>query len=86
MVRPYPLATAGTPVSIEFDSKLKVFRYKFKADKAISADTEIFLPSYHYPKGAVVKVDGGTYKLDLKHSRLSVSAHSEEVTVNITSR
>jgi Glycoside hydrolase family 5 C-terminal domain len=86
VVRPYPMATSGTPVSMEFDSKSKTFRYKFKADKAISAGTEIFLPSYQYPKGAVVTVDGGTYKLDLAHSRVYVSASSDEVTVNVTSQ
>jgi hypothetical protein len=83
VVRPYPVATSGTPVSIEFDTRSKAFRYKFKADKAISAETEIFLPKYQYPKGAVVTVDGGTYKLDLAHSRVLVSANSDEVTVVI---
>jgi hypothetical protein len=86
VVRPYPVATSGTPLSIEFDSKSKVFRYKYKADKAISADTEIFLPNYQYPKGAAVTVDGGTYKLDLAHSRVHVSANSDEVTVNVASQ
>jgi Glycoside hydrolase family 5 C-terminal domain/Cellulase (glycosyl hydrolase family 5) len=86
VVRPYPIATSGTPVLIEFDAKSKTFRYKFKADKAISADTEIFLPNYQYPKGAVVTVDGGTYTLDLTHSRVYVSANSDEVTVNVTSQ
>jgi hypothetical protein len=84
VVRPYPVATSGAPVLIEFDAKSKAFRYKFKADKAISADTEIFFPNYQYPKGAVVTVDGGTYKLDLAHSRVYVSASSDEVTVNVT--
>jgi Glycoside hydrolase family 5 C-terminal domain/Cellulase (glycosyl hydrolase family 5) len=86
VVRPYPVATAGTPVSMEFDSKSKTFHYKYKADKAISADTEVFLPSYQYPNGAVVTVDGGTYKLDLAHSRVYVSASSDEVTVVVTSQ
>jgi hypothetical protein len=84
VVRPYPVATAGTPVSIEFDSKTKVFRYKFKADKTISADTDIFLPKCQYPKGAAVTVDGGTYKLDLAHSLIQVAANSDEVTVAVT--
>ena len=86
VVRPYAIATSGTPVSMEFDSKSKVFRYKYKADKAISASTEIFLPSYQYPKGAAVTVDGGTYKVDLKHSRVYVSASSDEVAVVVTSQ
>ena len=84
VVRPYPAATAGTPVSIEFDAKSKVFHYTFKADKAIPAETEIFVPSYQYPQGVVVTVDGGSYKLDLAHSRVYVSASSDEVTVAVT--
>jgi Glycoside hydrolase family 5 C-terminal domain/Cellulase (glycosyl hydrolase family 5) len=86
VVRPYPVATSGTPVSLDFDTKSKTFRYKFKADKAISADTEIFLPNYQYPKGAVVTVDGGTYKLDLAHSRVYLSATSDEVTVVVNAQ
>jgi len=84
VVRPYPLATAGTPLSIEFDPKTKVFQYKFKVDKTISAGTDIFLPKYQYPKGAAVTVSGGTYKLDLTHSQIHVSANSDEVTVAVT--
>ncbi len=84
VVRPYPIATAGTPASIDFDAKSKVFRYKFRADKTIAASTEIFLPNYQYPKGVVVSVAGGTYKLDLAHSRVYVSAGSDNVTVVVT--
>jgi hypothetical protein len=84
VVRPYPVATAGTPVSIEFDSQSKVFRYRYKADKAISANTEIFVPNYQYPRGVTVRVEGGTYKLDLAHSRVSVSGSSDEVTVVVS--
>lgn len=86
VVRPYPVATAGTPVSIEFDAKSKAFRYTFKADKAIAADTEIFVPSYQYPQGAVVTVVGGSYKLDLAHSRVYVSASSDAVTVTVRAK
>ena len=86
VVRPYPVATAGTPVSMEFDSKSKVFRYTYKADKTISADTEIFVPKYQFSKGATVSVEGGKYKLDLAHSRVYVSASSDEVTIIITAQ
>lgn len=86
VVRPYPIATAGTPVSIEFDPQSKAFRYKFKADKAISAETEIFVPKYQYPKGVAVTVDGGSYKLDPAHSRVLVSASSDEVTVVVSAK
>jgi hypothetical protein len=86
VVRPYPVATSGTPVSMDFDPQSKTFRYTFKAEKAISAETEIFLPKYQYSKGAVVTVDGGTYKLDLTHSRVYVSAGSDDVTIVIKSQ
>jgi hypothetical protein len=43
-LRPYPMATAGTPQSISWNRKKAVFIYRFEADPTISHDTEIFLP------------------------------------------
>jgi hypothetical protein len=43
--RPYPMATAGEPLSIKYNYKRGVFRYRFKADGAITAPTEIYLPA-----------------------------------------
>ncbi|MDR2477776.1 MAG: cellulase family glycosylhydrolase [Treponema sp.] len=42
--RPYPMATAGTPVSINWNRRRKLFRYCFTAAAAIAAPTVIYLP------------------------------------------
>jgi hypothetical protein len=43
--RPYPMASAGQPLSIKWDYKRGVFRYRFNADGAIAAPTIIYLPA-----------------------------------------
>jgi hypothetical protein len=43
--RPYPMATAGEAFSIKWNHQRGIFRYRFKADGAITAPTEIYLPA-----------------------------------------
>jgi hypothetical protein len=43
-LRPYPMATAGTPLSIHWDRKTGRFRYRYRADGGIKAPTEVFIP------------------------------------------
>jgi hypothetical protein len=42
--RPYPMATAGTPIAFKWDRKTRCFTYRFMADPKIEAPTEIFAP------------------------------------------
>jgi hypothetical protein len=44
MGRPYPLATAGTPLGIRWDREGGVLSYRFRAEAGISAPTEIYIP------------------------------------------
>jgi hypothetical protein len=46
--RPYPMATAGQPLSINWNYKQGIFRYRFTADKAITAPTVIYLPGEQF--------------------------------------
>jgi hypothetical protein len=43
--RPYPMVSAGQPLSIKWDNKRGIFRYRFKADGNIAAPTVIYLPA-----------------------------------------
>jgi hypothetical protein len=43
-LRPYPMATAGTPLLLRWDYRRRRFRYRFRAESAIRAPTEIFAP------------------------------------------
>jgi hypothetical protein len=43
-LRPYPMATAGTPLRISWNRKQGIFRCRFRADPGIAAPTEIFAP------------------------------------------
>jgi hypothetical protein len=51
--RPYPMATAGTPLSFTWDRKGGVFTFRFRPDPGLSAPTEIYLPPEFGPDPAV---------------------------------
>jgi hypothetical protein len=44
-LRPYPMASAGTPLAYRWDWKKGIFSYRYRADAGIDAPTEIFLPA-----------------------------------------
>jgi endoglycosylceramidase len=61
LIRTYPQAVAGTPLSFSFDpeSRDRVFTMTYRTDPAIHAPTVIFVPvKWHYPRGYVVTVNG----------------------------
>jgi endoglycosylceramidase len=56
---PYPLATAGTPISEAFDPRGRSFAFTYDADPGIRAPTVVVVPPYTYPRGYHVEVQGG---------------------------
>jgi len=54
--RPYPQATAGYPVTLDFNSESRIMQYSYNPDPAIPSPTEIFVPALLYPKGFDVAV------------------------------
>jgi len=43
--RPYPRATAGVPLSLSWDRRARRLEYRFSADPAVGAPTELFAPA-----------------------------------------
>jgi len=43
--RPYPMATAGDPLSINWNHQSGIFCYRYTADRSIAAPTVIYLPA-----------------------------------------
>jgi hypothetical protein len=78
VVRPYAVATAGTPLRMRFDMGTGAFVYRFRHDPAVAAPTEIFVPRLHYPRGCRVWVSDGQYELDLAAQRLRYTPGGEE--------
>ncbi|MGZ4211932.1 MAG: cellulase family glycosylhydrolase [Actinomycetota bacterium] len=59
LVRPYPRAVAGTPLSWGYDTASDTFTFAYGTDPRIHADTEVFVPAArHYAGGYVVRVSG----------------------------
>ena len=57
LVRTYPQATAGTPVSMHFDPADGDFTYTYRPSG--TAQTEVYVSDLHYPGGHAVEVTGG---------------------------
>lgn len=64
LIRPYPRATAGKLLRVHFDWHTRVFDFEFEHDSAISAPTEIFVPTFQYPRGIRVEVSDGAFDYD----------------------
>jgi endoglycosylceramidase len=59
LIRPYPQAVAGTPVSFSFNPGTKEFRLVFESVPSIKEPTEIFVPvARHYGGQYAVAVEG----------------------------
>jgi hypothetical protein len=78
VVRPYPVATAGLPLSLSFEMDKKVFVFEFRHDPQVSAPTVIFVPNYQYPNGCRVEVSDGSYEL-VQDEQILVYRHSLDV-------
>jgi endoglycosylceramidase len=80
LVRPYPRATAGTPLGMSFDIDTHTFIFSFATDPAISAPTEIYLPHRHYPHGFDLRLSQGlTAEYNAEQQLLRVQ-HAPDVT------
>ncbi|MCC7209196.1 MAG: hypothetical protein IT323_17925, partial [Anaerolineae bacterium] len=85
-VRPYAMAVAGEPLRMAYDLNTRTFELAYRRDPAVSAPTEIFVPSFVYPNGYRVEAAGASFTEDLAAQCLFVWANSadEVQTVRIT--
>lgn len=84
IVRPYAMATAGTPLEMRFELETKTFTYRFQSDGQIDAPTVIFIPSYQYPDGIQIRVpDGVNHSYDADASVMHVTAGEGEYTITV---
>jgi hypothetical protein len=69
-IRPYPIATAGEPLSLSFKMRQAVFTYTFQADPKIDTPTIIYVPDFQYHEGIKFKLVDGTYNYKPEEQRL----------------
>jgi endoglycosylceramidase len=86
LVRTYAQATAGTPLTMHFDTTTGAFDFTYRPDRRITAPTEIFVSPLHYPNGYVVKVDHGRIVKRTKRLVSVVASSSQVVRVRVLPR
>ncbi len=83
LIRPYPLAVAGQPISYGFDRETAVFTLALEGRDKVGGDTEIFVPEASYPDGFEVEEGEFTSSFDEATRVLTVEADGDSVTVTI---
>ncbi len=77
-IRPYPTATAGTPLKIRFRLRRAKFEFVFQGDPQIKAPTVIYVPEFHYSEGIKVWVSDGDYDYQPEEQRLLYTPETPE--------
>ncbi|MCL2067477.1 MAG: cellulase family glycosylhydrolase [Treponema sp.] len=85
--RPYPMATAGEPLSISWDRKRKNFHYRFRAEGKIIPPSIIYLPVEFFPEPPLVEARGVT-RWEYTQQRLLIynDGHSGEAAIKVRPR
>jgi hypothetical protein len=86
IVRPYAVATAGTPVRMMFELAERRFEFVYDVNPSISAPTLIYVPSLQYPQGIAVEVEGGDWEEDRADQLLRVRARPGTAQVRVVVR
>lgn len=88
VVRPRPLALAGTLLRCGFDLKSRRFELVVRHDPSVSAPTELYVPRLHYPDGARFEVSTGRIDDDVTEqvARWTHAPSASEQRVTISPR
>ncbi len=70
VIRPFPFAVAGEPISSRFDPFSGTYELEFIGDPTIKEPTQVFYPLFHYARGAKISVSDGTTSVDEKNQTL----------------
>jgi len=73
-VRPYVRATQGVLRAMTFDRQTGGFSFRFDADPAINAPTELYIPAVHYAGGVQIDAPGLTIQKTRDPQVIQISA------------
>lgn len=80
--RPYPRATAGVPIALNFDVASKTLTYRY-APRCAGGPTEIYVPALHYPRGYTLQLTGARRLSPPGASLLRIEALPEATQVEV---
>jgi hypothetical protein len=95
-VRPYPIKTCGTPISLQFDAldPARTFDYSFQSWQDTESDghnngndapvTVMFIPTFQYPNGIVCTISDGSFNYHREEQLLLWHQDSSTTTHRIT--
>jgi endoglycosylceramidase len=83
LIRPYPRAVAGVPISLNFDPTSHAFDFSYTPRRA-GGPTEIFVPGRQYPEGYRVTVHGARVVSAPNASILQLAADRGATRVAVT--
>ncbi len=90
LVRPYPLAVAGTPTRLAYDPATRTLRFSWSTSRAgggrfpRGAVTGLAVPASVYPSGYGVTVTGGSVVSGCRGSEVAIAAAPDATTVTVT--
>ncbi|MDR0642329.1 MAG: cellulase family glycosylhydrolase [Treponema sp.] len=67
-LRPYPMATAGIPLGCRWDRKKGSFRFRYRAEAALKAPTEIFAPAECLGEKPEYRCEAGGNSLQIEYA------------------
>ncbi|MCM6773903.1 cellulase family glycosylhydrolase [Nocardia sp. CDC159] len=83
LVRTYPRATSGIPLSLTFDAATGETHFRYRPEKR-GAPTEISTSDLHYPQGYTVEVRGGRVTSAANSRVITVEAADDAQAVEVT--